>query len=273
MIKYKKKLCIVFVFFSALSWGQTGINTRTPAASSALDVSAIDRGVLLPQYTLGSLTDAVNPVNTPIEGSLIYNIGGVNPKGYYYWTGLRWERMIVKGETDQILNVKYAAYTPTNETVSLPLIPNGVTTANIVQFPSTYTTVVNTIVGVNYTSGPSILLPKGSYRVDITFDCMSPADYPHSTNFETAANNQLFVVNAGIVNSANGLISDLKVASTISEAGDPTSIQGYRFSYFFTLTANQSVKVMLNHNDGASDSTLTRDNQAGLIVTFYKMFE
>lgn len=272
MINYKKYLCIVFLFFSALNWGQTGINTKTPDASAALDVSATDRGVLLPQYTLGLLTDAVSPVNAPAEGSLIYNIGGANPKGNYYWTGSRWERMIVKGETDQILNIRYAAYTPSNETVSQVLIPAG-TTNNYVTFPAAYTTVVNNITGVNYTSGSSISLPKGSYRVDITFDCMSPDSYANPTLFDASGRNHLFVVNAGIVNSSNTLISDLKVASTISESGAPRSVQGYRFSYFITLATAQSVKVMLNHNDGSSDVTYTRDNQAGLVVTFYKFFE
>lgn len=272
MINYKKHLYIVFLFISAFSWAQTGINTKTPDASATLDVSATDRGVLLPKYTLGILTDAVNPVNVPVVGSLIYNIGGVNPKGYYYWTGARWERMIVKGETDQILNIRLAAFTPSGGVNSVALIPDGVTTANIVQFPAAYTKVVNTIEGLNYTSGSSIALLKGAYRVDITFDCMSPTG-TKNTNFESAGVNQLYVVNAGIVNSSNVLISDLKVSSTISEVGNPTSVQGYRFSYFFTLGSNQSVQVMLNHNDGASDSTLTRDNQAGLVVTFYKMFE
>ncbi|MCX2454029.1 hypothetical protein OQX61_22360 [Pedobacter sp. PLR] len=270
MINYKKYLYLVFLFFSSLSWGQTGINTRTPNASAALDVTATDRGVLLPQYTLGILTDAVNPIIAPLEGSLIYNIGGVNPKGYYYWTGQRWERLIVNGETDQILNIRLAGFTPTGNAVTL--IPGGVTTANIVGFPAAYTTVVNTIVGVNYSNGASINLPIGTYRVDITFDCMSPAG-TNNTNFESAGDNQLFVVNAGIVNSANTLISDLKVSSTISQYGGVKSVQGYKFSYIIKLGTAQDVKVMLNHNNGASDSSLTRDNQAGLIVTFYKFFE
>ncbi|WP_316747880.1 hypothetical protein [Pedobacter gandavensis] len=273
MINYKKHLYLVFLLFSALSWGQTGVNTRNPQTSAALDITATDRGLLLPQYTLGLLTDGVNPVNAPAEGSLIYNLaGGVNPKGYYYWTGLRWERLIVNGETDQILNVKLAAYSPSNGANSVTLIPANETLANIVAFPAAYTTVVNTIVGVNYTSGPTINLPAGTYRVDITFDCMSP-NGTSNTNFEAAGNNQLFVVNAAIVDAGNGLISDLKVSSTISQYGGVKSVQGYKFSYIIKLISAQAVKVMLNHNNGASDSSLTRDNQAGLIVTFYKFFE
>lgn len=272
MINYKKHIYLVFLFLSAWSWAQTGINTRTPNASSALDITATDKGVLLPQYTLGLLTDAINPVNAPAQGSLIYNTGGTNPKGYYYWTGERWERMIVNGETDQILNIKLAAFTPSSGANSVTLIPAGETTANIVAFPPAYTTVVNTIVGLNYTGGNLIPLPKGSYRVDITFDCMSPAG-TRGTSFELAGVNQLYVVNAGIVNSAGALISDLKVSSTISQFGQVGSVQGYRFSYFFTLPTAQSVQVLLNHNNGASDSNLTRDNQAGFIITFYKFFE
>lgn len=273
MINYKKHLYLVFLFFSAISWGQTGINTRSPDASAALDIAATNRGLLLPKYTLGALTDGVNPINAPVEGSLIYNLaGGINPKGYYYWTGQRWERLIVNGETDQILNIRLAAFTPSSGANSVVLIPNAATTANIVQFPLAYTTVVNTIIGVNYTNGAAINLPAGTYRVDITFDCMSP-NGTSNINFDPLGANQLFVVNAGIVNSGNNLISDLKVSSTISQYGGVKSVQGYKFSYIIKLLAAQDVKVMLNHNNGASDSSLTRDNQAGLIVTFYKFFE
>ncbi|MBO2010804.1 tail fiber domain-containing protein [Hymenobacter negativus] len=67
---------------------QVGIGTLTPDASAALEIRATNKGLLIPQVTLTSLTDG-NTIPTPGTGLLVFNrnaaiSGGV---GFYYNAG------------------------------------------------------------------------------------------------------------------------------------------------------------------------------------------
>ena len=72
-----------------------GIGTTTPNASAALDVTATDKGLLLPRVALSSTTVAA-PVTSPATGLLVYNTAtaGTAPNnvipGFYYWNGTKW---------------------------------------------------------------------------------------------------------------------------------------------------------------------------------------
>ena len=112
---------------------QVGIGTPTPNASAMLDITATDKGVLIPRI---ALTDA----STPLAGAathenslLVYNTatvsGGVEGKevkpGFYYWFNGSWERVTsqtdlenIIGETNQelenIINLLQTAYPSNN---------------------------------------------------------------------------------------------------------------------------------------------------------------
>jgi hypothetical protein len=88
----KKLLFFTLSFFFAgnLIAQNVGIGTTTPSASAMLDISATNKGLLIPQVSLTGVND-----NTTIPGAptslLIYNTsnagsgaGAVTP-GYYYW--------------------------------------------------------------------------------------------------------------------------------------------------------------------------------------------
>lgn len=260
----------IFLFISMIILtvikAQVGINTNTPNPSSMLDVSSTNKGVLFPQYELVSLTDSSSPINNPIKGAIIYNTGtgaSVYPKGYFYWTGTAWERMLVNNEIDQILRVQVFGGTSGQPVI----IPTG-TGTNIVSFNSTG--IINTIPGVTFSGGQNITLPAGTYRIDITLDCFS-----NSTQIATFINNYgFFVINAGIVDTSNTLLTELKTGTQISGKGfSPGTIQGYKFSYILDLPTSRTVRLMLNHGNGSSESGDTYVNQSGLVVTFYKMYE
>lgn len=51
-----------------------------------LEVQASNKGILIPQVSLTSTTDA-NTIPTPAHSLLIYNQGGALPGGYYYNAG------------------------------------------------------------------------------------------------------------------------------------------------------------------------------------------
>lgn len=69
-----------------------GINTTgaTPNSSSMLDISATDKGLLIPRVPLSSITDAVT-IATPANSLLVYNTNasmtGGQGTGYYYNSG------------------------------------------------------------------------------------------------------------------------------------------------------------------------------------------
>lgn len=87
----KNLLFLVLALAAYAGYAQNvGINTTgaAPNASAILDVSSANKGVLLPQVSLTSLTDAVT-IASPATGLIVYNTnpaiqGGV---GYFWNTG------------------------------------------------------------------------------------------------------------------------------------------------------------------------------------------
>ncbi len=74
--------------------GATGIGTN-PNKYAMLDVSSINKGLLVPRITLNSNTtdlnaDGDNDISNQPQGLLVYNIGTALPKGYYFWNGTEW---------------------------------------------------------------------------------------------------------------------------------------------------------------------------------------
>src|SRR5690606_10010268 len=95
----KRRLLAAAVLMSA--WGaysQVGIGTLTPDSSSQLDVTASDKGVLLPRVALESTTDVVTITNGNVNSLLVFNTNTQNDitPGYYYWYEDKWMRIVSK---------------------------------------------------------------------------------------------------------------------------------------------------------------------------------
>jgi hypothetical protein len=85
-------LCFIFMVIGALTQAQVSINTSGtgPAASSMLDVSSTNKGVLFPQVSIDSLKD-VTSIPNPAQGLIVFNTtqpGARNDmqRGYYYYS-------------------------------------------------------------------------------------------------------------------------------------------------------------------------------------------
>ncbi|MCX2575629.1 hypothetical protein [Pedobacter sandarakinus] len=80
-------LCLFIVgALSQIVQAQQGFGTNNPAASSVVDMTATDKGVLLPRIALTS-TALAAPVVSPANALTVFNTntaGDVKP-GYYYW--------------------------------------------------------------------------------------------------------------------------------------------------------------------------------------------
>ncbi len=124
-ISVKALLVGAFIFgASSLATAQNiGINSTgaTPDASAALDVSASDKGMLVPRVALTGTNDATT-IATPATSLLVYNTataGDVTP-GYYYFDGAIWQRMVSGasvGTDDQ--NITGSSLSGTNLTIGI----------------------------------------------------------------------------------------------------------------------------------------------------------
>src|SRR5690554_413114 len=93
----KKRILSVALLVSA--WGgysQVGIGTLTPDKSSQLDVTANNKGILIPRVSLTSTTDTTTITNGNVNSLLVFNTATQNDitPGYYYWYIDKWKRMV-----------------------------------------------------------------------------------------------------------------------------------------------------------------------------------
>jgi hypothetical protein len=80
---------LVFLFSFLFSYAQVGINTATPNNSAILDITSTNKGVLFPRVDIIGLKNAVEPVNSPEVGLMVWSTNPTN-KGFYYWDGNTW---------------------------------------------------------------------------------------------------------------------------------------------------------------------------------------
>ena len=89
---------LAFNQLSSFAQQNVGIGTATPNASARLDVTATNKGILIPRVNLTSLTD-VTTVPTPATGLILYNTNAALPSGvgFYYnegtTTAANWTRV------------------------------------------------------------------------------------------------------------------------------------------------------------------------------------
>ncbi len=96
-MKVKNLLLLCFcAFFCFRGFSQVGIGTPTPDASAALDVTSATKGFLPPRVSLSS-TAVAAPVNSPVDGLIVYNTATANnvTPGLYVWNSasLIWDRI------------------------------------------------------------------------------------------------------------------------------------------------------------------------------------
>lgn len=81
---------------------QVGIGTPTPNASAMLDITANDKGVLIPRVALTDATTPLTGATTHENSLLVYNTATASENvegkevtpGFYYWNVNKWERIV-----------------------------------------------------------------------------------------------------------------------------------------------------------------------------------
>ena len=101
-----KKITLLFILLAGpLLFAQVGIGTETPSASAQLDIYANNKGVLIPQVALTSVTDNTTISSGNVNSLLVYNtsaVGTLTP-GYYYWMDTTWNRLMTESSVMQQL--------------------------------------------------------------------------------------------------------------------------------------------------------------------------
>jgi len=89
----KNHLLKILVLFPLAIFSQVGIGTTTPSSSAILDVTAVDKGVLVPRVAIANLNTAA-PVAAPVESLLVYNTTVASGVGFHYWNGSKWTPLV-----------------------------------------------------------------------------------------------------------------------------------------------------------------------------------
>jgi hypothetical protein len=80
-----------------------GIGTKTPNASSLLDLTSSNKGLLVPRVNLISETDVVTIINPEIS-LLIFNTNNTLPdgEGFYFWGGAKWSKLTTRANVTHL---------------------------------------------------------------------------------------------------------------------------------------------------------------------------
>jgi len=85
----KNHLLKILALFPLAIFSQVGIGTTSPNSSAILDVTAADKGMLVPRVAIANLNTAA-PVTAPVESLLVYNTTVATGIGFHYWDGSKW---------------------------------------------------------------------------------------------------------------------------------------------------------------------------------------
>lgn len=125
-----------------ISNAQVGVNTTSPDASAALDITSSNKGFLMTKVALTGTDDVSTITPAPTTGLLLYNTatagssGNEVTPGYYYFNGSSWRRFFTQGYTLEYEQTAAVTADASNTTyVILPGLDTGEIT---VPFSGTY---------------------------------------------------------------------------------------------------------------------------------------
>lgn len=85
-------LCFIVFGFNSANAQNIGINATgaAPDAGAMLDISATNKGLLIPRISIPNLSSISPIVGSTTTSMLVYNTNVTTGLGYYYWDGTRW---------------------------------------------------------------------------------------------------------------------------------------------------------------------------------------
>ena len=95
-------IILLSLFGTSFCFAQSiGINSNglAPHPSAMLDVSSVDKGLLIPRLDIDDVSTPA-PVTAPEIGLMAFNTNVVTGEGLYYWDGTAWMRFMQVNEND-----------------------------------------------------------------------------------------------------------------------------------------------------------------------------
>tara|TARA_B110000285_G_scaffold66113_1_gene76005 strand:- start:140 stop:871 length:732 start_codon:yes stop_codon:yes gene_type:complete len=157
----KKITYLFFLFVTTISFSQIGIGTTSPDASSALDLTSINSGLLIPRM-IESERDAIQD---PATGLMVYQTN--NTPGFYFYDGSAWSALGGSSSDDTITLDNYKDYT---DAVKVTNTTTGNVNTGVLTF--SYFTTTNEL-GTNrgqFTLDTDGITPNFTGTVDIIFN-------------------------------------------------------------------------------------------------------
>ncbi|MCC6721797.1 MAG: hypothetical protein IT243_06300 [Bacteroidia bacterium] len=178
-------MCLLFITSKiANSQVKIGDNPGTINSNSILELESTTKGFLIPRVTLTGVS-IVAPLSDPIpEGMIVYNSGSTLSKGFYYWDGTKWAK-ILNGASNPASKTANATLTK-NETF---VLVNPATTSATITLPE-ITSIDN---GLEIT-----VKNNGSYDDLVTVDGYGSATIDGQLQYnETRYIGMTFIANGG----------------------------------------------------------------------------
>ncbi|MEG1238338.1 MAG: hypothetical protein RSD30_12300, partial [Flavobacterium sp.] len=146
------------LFFSTVSYGQVGVGTLTPEQSSQLDVTATNKGILIPRIKLTQISSQAPVVGTAAVSLLVYNTQSINDvtPGFYYWNGVKWVRIISKDEIGNFQETVTTLVNNGNGTYTYSSEDGKITTVEVAKDVKSYQTLTSLV----YNSSTQVLTYK-----------------------------------------------------------------------------------------------------------------
>ena len=100
-----KSYLVLALISMSTSWNyaQVGIGTTTPENAAVLDISSINKGLLIPRVDIIDLSTIAPVTGGSPAGLLVYNTNTTTQEGFYFWNGSEWTSLVdVSQITDNI---------------------------------------------------------------------------------------------------------------------------------------------------------------------------
>jgi hypothetical protein len=158
----KKITYLLFLLVTTISFSQVGIGTTSPDASSVLDITATDAGLLVPRMTLTNR----NNISAPATGLMIYQTDST--PGFYFYDGSAWSALGGSSSGDTITLDNYKDYT---DAVKVTNTTTGnINTSSETTFDNFTTTDLLGSTRGQFTFASDGITPNFTGTVDIVFN-------------------------------------------------------------------------------------------------------
>ncbi|MEC4116742.1 hypothetical protein VSP20_07140 [Myroides phaeus] len=265
------------------TWSQVGIGTHDPHKSAVIEITAKDKGILLPMHRFEEFDNDEIPIHKPRVGTLVYNtIGGAHNdllarKGIYVWDGKKWNQLLNVEGTDKLLTVRMGRSTGAQD---LELIKDGSESYygglegyNFINFKNNKYVVSSTFIEDLKVKGSHIEVPKGFYRVEVSLDGYNKNYIAENHNSFLPGYLGLFVKECIIIDDQGNKLAEPKTLSVVSSQLEGASIQGYSFTFFIRLKDRTSIRIGLRNGQGTSNKMGFLINQNGVSVKLRRYFD